>query len=354
MKIRNKTWRPGELEFRKEKEMKNEPSKRIGLKVFIGENAMAKTVTKLALFSLVVLITVFGYQRAAKASEGGGSHYLPGAAGDILIAQSPKPGPQVAITSWNQSGDVDTAVLQGRVGVSLDLDLYLAIPTASYTFENPVLGGTYTMGIAVPFGYANLDARLTDPGGSFRDASADSFNLSDIAFTPFQLNWNVGNFSFKFAEVIVAPTGAYDVNDTVNLGRNYWSFDTAGGMTWFNAPTGTALSFAPGIMFNTENDDTNYQTGTEFHLDFVANQFLSKTFSVGIRGYYYKQITGDSGSGAVLGDFKSEAFGIGPGVVWIPKFAGGALTVLGKWMHDLHAENRFDSDYLTLSAAWKF
>jgi len=89
-------------------------------------------------------------------------------------------------------------------------------------------------------------------------------------------------------------------------------------MTWANAPTGTAISIAPGIMVNTENDETDYKTGTEFHLDFVINQFLSKSVAVGIRGYYYKQITGDSGSGAVLGDFKSESYGIGPGVVWIP------------------------------------
>ena len=104
-------------------------------------------------------------------------------------------------------------------------------------------------------------------------------------------------------------------------------------------------------MFNTKTDDTNYKTGTQFHLDFTANQFLSESFSVGHRGYYYQQITGDSG--AILGDFKSEAFGVGPGFVWIPKSADGHLTVLGKWMHDFHAENRFESDYITLTLAWK-
>ena len=257
---------------------------RIGLR----RKTMARTVPNLALFVLVALITVFGYESAAKAAEGAASHYLPGAAGDVLIAQSPKPGLQVATTLWYQTGDVSTAVIQGRVGVSLDLDLFLVIPTAFYSFKEPVLGGVYTMSIAVPFGYADLDAWLTGPRGNSIEASEDSFNLSDIAITPLQLNWNKGRFSFKFAEVIVAPTGAYDINDNVNLGRNYWSFDTVGGMTWFNAPTGTAVSIAPGIMFNTENDETDYQTGTEFHLDFTVNQFLAESFSVGIRGYYYK------------------------------------------------------------------
>lgn len=78
---------------------------------------MAKTVTTFSLFSLVVLITVFGYPRAATAAEGAASHYLPCAAGDVLIAVSPKPGLQVALTNWYQTGEVDTAVLQGRVGV---------------------------------------------------------------------------------------------------------------------------------------------------------------------------------------------------------------------------------------------
>lgn len=315
---------------------------------------MKNMISGTALLALVTLTTVFGAVRSAGAAEGGLSHYLPGVAGDVLIAQSPTPGLQVAMTGWYQNGEVDAAVLQGRVGADLDLDLFLAIPAAIYTFEKSVLGGTYTIGVAAPFGYAELNALLVRRDGSLYEGDGDSFNLSDAAITPLQLNWDRGNLHFKLAEVIIAPTGAYDEDKAVNLGRNYWSFDTVGGMTWFNEPTGTEVSIAPGIMFNTKNDDTDYKTGTEFHLDFTANQFLSQSFSLGIRGYYYQQITGDSGSGARLGDFKSEAFAIGPGFVWIPKSAAGALTILGKWMHDFHAKNRFESDYLTLTVAWKF
>ena len=34
-------------------------------------------------------------------------------------------------------------------------------------------------------------------------------------------------------------------------------------------------------------------------------------------GYYYQQLTGDSGSGAILGDFKSRVVGFGPQVGFI-------------------------------------
>ena len=64
--------------------------------------------------------------------------------------------------------------------------------------------------------------------------------------------------------------------------------------------------------------------------------------------------TGDSGDGALLGDFEGEAVGLGPGVVWLPKFAGGKLAILGKWMTDVHSKKRFDSDYASLTAAWTF
>jgi hypothetical protein len=170
------------------------------------------------------------------------------------------------------------------------------------------------------------------------------------------MNWSAGPWSFKLSESVIAPTGAYSTSDSdlVNLGRNYWSFDTVGAVTWFNPGSGTEVSVAPGVMFNTKNTKTNYKTGTEFHMDFVANQFLSPPFAVGVRGYYYDQLTGDSGSGAVLGGYKSESFGAGPGFVWIPEFGGGRFTVLGKWMHDFSADNRFESDYLTLTGAWKF
>jgi hypothetical protein len=178
-------------------------------------------ITKPAYFTLLMLVmlsTVLGDPKVVKAAEGGSSHYLPGAAGDVLIAQSPKPGLQAAMTIWYQTGEVNSAVLQGRVGVSLDLDLPLAIPGLIYTFGKPILGGTYTIGIAAPFGYGRLDAQLTGSDGILRNVNDDSFGLSDIAITPFQINWDINNFHFKFAEVIVAPTGAFDLDDTVNLG----------------------------------------------------------------------------------------------------------------------------------------
>ena len=308
---------------------------------------------------LLVLVFTMGLAltssyRMAKAAEGASSHFLPGSVGDIFLAMPPKPGFLVANTLWYQSGNAGAALLEGAVNLNLDIMTLLNLTALTYTFEQPVLGGTYTIGVVVPIGYASLDASITGPLGGRLGVTDDSFDLSDIALIPIQLNWASGAWSFKLSEIIVAPTGGYSLANLVNLGRNYWSFDTVGAITWFDPAIGLELSVAPGIMVNTENSSTNYRTGTEFHVDFTANQFLSPSFALGVRGYYYHQLTGDSGSGALLGGFRSDSFGAGPGFVWIPEFGGGDLTVLGKWMHDFTATNRFESDYVTITGAWSF
>ena len=110
----------------------------------------------------------------------------------------------------------------------------------------------------------------------------------------------------------------------------------------------------PGILLNTENNVTNYKTGNEFHVDFTLNQFLAKNFAIGAQGYYYKQVTGDSGDGAKLGDFKGESYGFGPALMWQPSFDKGNLTVIGKWIFDSHHENRMKGNYGQLVIAKSF
>ncbi len=300
-----------------------------------------------SLFSLV--------PQTLQAAEGGMSLYLPGAAGDLLLALSPGPGLQASQGFFVQTGSVDRTVRQGEVNLGLDVEIFLNFTGLAYTVDKKILGGSYTFGGSAVYGSLNLEAAIEIPGGGTIGASGDAFSLADTAFVPFQLNWSVGtNLHFKLAEAIVAPTGAYDVNVFTNLGRNYWAFDTVAAVTYFHQETGTEVSVAPGLMMNTTNNATDYRTGNEFHMDFTVNQFLSETFALGLRGYLYDQVTGDSGSGARLGDFKSESFGLGFGVFWTPKFANGKFVLVAKYMNDVHAENRLESEFGTIGVAWKF
>jgi len=166
--------------------------------------------------------------------------------------------------------------------------------------------------------------------------------LGDILLLPAAFYWNDGNWYFNLYESIVAPTGKYDVNDNVNIGRNYWSFDTVFAVTNLNTKTGRDFSLVAGYMINTENGATDYETGHELHLDGTFNQFFSEGFAFGLHGYYHKQVTG--GSGAILGDFKGKSYGIGPSFLWMPKSGSGKFSVTGTWLHDLNATDRLEGE----------
>jgi hypothetical protein len=292
---------------------------------------------------------------SADASEGAASYYFAGAFGTFLVAVPPEPGLAAASQTLLYGGQTSRAVLNGRITFGLSAFALYEFVAGSYTFEQPILGGRLQIGAAVPvLSYANMNISLqTQRFGTFTGGASD-FNVGDTFLNPFALFWNFGDFNVKFTEYVVAPTGHYDVNNVINVGRNYWAFDTQLGLTWFHKATGTEVSVLPGIMFNTTNPATDYHTGTEFHLDFMANQFVMPSLALGVQGYWYKQVDGDSGSGAILGPFMGESFGLGPAVLWVPESTKGKFVVVLKWLHDITNTNRLNGDWGQVAVSWKF
>lgn len=71
--------------------------------------------------------------------------------------------------------------------------------------------------------------------------------------------------------------------------------------------------------------------------------------AIGVHGFYFKQLSGDSGDGALLGDFKAGASGIGPAVMWIPPKFKGEVALVAKWLNEYDTENRLECDHVFLS-----
>jgi hypothetical protein len=78
---------------------------------------------------------------------------------------------------------------------------------------------------------------------------------------------------------------------------------------------------------------------------------FSQKFTLGVTGYHYQQVTGDSGAGATLGDFKGRATALGAVLTY--SFALGKLPVSTQWtyFHEFDVENRLEGDagLLTIS-----
>jgi hypothetical protein len=117
------------------------------------------------------------------------------------------------------------------------------------------------------------------------------------------------------------------------------------------------LAVSGGLDFSTENTTTNYTSGDILHIDFTVAQhlpFLGGSIGVGANGYWYRQITGDSGSGAVLGPFEVEQVGIGPVVAYTRKMGKTTLLIDVKWLPQIGVENTIKGDYVWVKAALVF
>ncbi|MGI9204085.1 MAG: SphA family protein [Woeseiaceae bacterium] len=284
------------------------------------------------------------------AAEGGYSNYVAGSYGDFGMALMPSENWTLRNDFYFYDASVAQSVRSGNIEIGADLSFAMNFTTLLYKPDVEIFGAQYAAGIFVPIVDLDLDASLSISGMT-RSVSDSATGLGDVALIPFAFYWQTGNLHMSFAEFIVTPTGDYDLNNLINKGLNYWSFDTNFALTYLDPEKGRDLSFNVGYIYNTENDDTDYQTGQELHVDVVFNQFLSETFAIGLHGFYLKQITGDSGSGALLGDFKADASGIGPALLWSTKIGGQDVSFVAKWLSEIHAENRLEGDHIYLSFA---
>jgi hypothetical protein len=283
----------------------------------------------------------------AIADEGGISFWLPGQFGS-LAAVPVEPGWSLPVLYYHTSSDVaggKNLAIGGRITAGLDAraDLMFLMPT--YVLSTPVLGGQAAVSVAWAAGNMDVsaDATLTGPRGNFlRLNPSDSVWGGSDLYPSVSLRWNDGHHNFLAYGMGGVPVGAYETGRLANIGTNHWSADGGGGYTYFNRTTGRELSLVAGLTYNFENPDTEYQNGIDAHLDWGASQFLSEHWHVGLVGYVYYQLTGDSGSGARLGDFKSRVAGIGPQVghffeVWDRKW-----YVNLKGYYEFAADNRTD------------
>ena len=297
---------------------------------------------------------LLGIPTSSRASEGGYSNYIPGFYGDLALAVAPEDGFALRNDVYFYSADADRSVRSGAVKLDVELDLIFDYLTLLHKPGIEVFGAEYAYGATLVAGNVDLSASL-DASPVSRSVQDDRTSYGDITLTPAIFYWDNGDkWHFSQSFYVVVPVGDYDVDEAANIGLNYWTFETDFAATYLNQEKGQDYSVVIGYGYNTENNDTQYKSGDEVHMDFVLNQFLSEEWAVGLHGFYYKQISGDSGDGALLGGFKAEAAGIGPAVMWLPKGFGGNAAFILKWFNEFHAENRMEGDHVFASFAISF
>lgn len=219
-----------------------------------------------------------------------------------------------------------------------------------------VLGANWALHAIVPFADQNMDINAS--GGANNVAS-----IGDITFDPFVLTWHSPEWHFATGLDINAPTGLYSKgglgsngfnssDPRRDIGQNYWSFEPIFATTYLNQD-GWEASGKFMLNFKTKNYYTDYQSGHEFHIDYLLGKHFGP-WGVGISGYFLKQLNDDTqggstvtstnyfGQSGVFSDGRSgQVFAYGPSVLY--QLDSGQQFQL-MWNHETLLQNRFGGD----------
>jgi hypothetical protein len=313
-----------------------------------------RTVARFA--SLLAALPAMFSPDIAAADEAGVSFWLQGQFGSF-IATPAQPGWSFESTYYHATAAASAGVSFARgggirVGTKSPSDYVMWTPT--YTFATPVLGGQAAVGMSSVLGQnvTSVSATLTGPGGgSLSGSRSDNlFGFGDL-YPAATLKWNWGEHNVMVYTTTGIPLGVYNPNRLATMGLGHWAADAGAGYTYYNEQAGFEWTAVVGFTYNFINPYTQYQSGIDAHLDWAISPYVTDTMHIGAVGYFYNQVTGDSGPGATLGAFKSRVTGIGPQIGFFFPVGDREGTLNFRAYYEFNAKNRLEgwTGYITFS-----
>ena len=314
----------------------------------------------LLIFTIVLIVISIALSPAARAEEDEAGHYFPGALSSFVSLLPDRDSRTFAYanlsTFYHGSGDLQfpggstKTKATSYTNASVFLEQFQPIPM--------LLNGQYAAALAVPYTWLKVDATLSLGHTKIRSHDKDN-GFGDIEMFPLMMGWHKGDWKYQTEFGIYMPTGNFTKGDLANVGRNYWTFEPSAAISYFSLTTGFEFTASAGFDFNTKNGATHYQSGDQFHLDgTLAEHFLlpgqrGDLAGLGVAGFFYQQITGDGGHGAMLGGFEAMTTGIGPVVSYVYPVGDSRNAVLAgevQWLPELSVSNRLSGNIVWFKA----
>jgi hypothetical protein len=156
---------------------------------------------------------------------------------------------------------------------------------------------------------------------------------------------------------IYAPTGEFQKDRLANQGLGYWTFEPGVLISYLGQKNGFEFSTYIGYDINTENTETDYHSGQQFHVDATVAQHLPLGpgfIGIGANAFYLQQTTGDSSSGARLGSFEEMTAGIGPVLSYAGQIGKTSFAAEQKWLPQIDAQETLKGDYIWFKVGVQF
>jgi len=199
-------------------------------------------------------------------------------------------------------------------------------------------GAEYAMHVIIPVVYQSMSL----------NGSRSTTGIGDVIINPFVLGWNRTSWHFGTGVDIYLPAGQYGKSDPrACVGSNYFSFEPALVVSYLPK---SGWEGSAKLMYNikTTNPATNYLSGQEFHMDYVAGKHLGP-WMLGVSGYVVEQVTADTLNGHVVSAApglwtagrEGQAFAFGPSAGYTNQ---RHMTFIVQWQHETLVRNRFGGD----------
>ena len=248
-------------------------------------------------------------------------------------------------------GDIGIYIDGGKVALDVHKRPFVAGFGALWVPETKVLGGRIGLTLGSSYNFIRLDGVVTGPtniaetveGWGFGDTTARA-----------QLGWTSGAWSNTFYLTGWFPTGRYDLGFQPNTGRNHYGVNLGWGVTYIEPNTKLEFDSAIGVTLNDINPATEYRNGNDFNWDWAVGKRFVSGLEVGVAGYAYQQLTGDSGSGATLGPFEGRVFGVGPHIIYNTVIDDRMVIFNFRHYQEFDAQNRFEGHLTTFTTTVKF
>ncbi|MCB1231840.1 MAG: transporter [Verrucomicrobiae bacterium] len=273
-------------------------------------------------------------------------HYPMGVEG-VKGGSLPPPGLYLRdYTLFYGADDLEVAGLPA--GFDFDINAIALAPRLVWITDQKILGGFYGADILVPFAWVDWEQGIK---GTPFHAEDDYFGIGDIFVEPITLSWHGAQHDAGVGYGFWIPSGDFDPNRPALIWKGFWSHMFTAGGTWYPDKDKTwSVSLLNRYEFHHEHQDLGIRPGQTLTMEWGVSKALTKTFEIGMAGYYQQQTTTDQGPGA--SGVKDHVVAIGPEInLFCPKLE---LFTSVRYNHEIDAKDRPEGHALTLTLTRRF
>jgi hypothetical protein len=207
-----------------------------------------------------------------------------------------------------------------------------------------LLGGRLLFAAVLPI--AHIDSTRTAGAVTVAGRKSGTLDLTVNAGLAYDLT---SNLKGVLGLSIYAPTGTYSIHDPVNLGKNHWAIEPMGALSYVNR-VGLNADVTGGLIFNAKNRASGYTSGTELHFDYALGWAFGNGLTVGLAGFYWKQIDDDRSRIGTIRNNRAEVLAVGPVVKYD---SGRGWNLSAQYEKMVTVKNNAKGDIVWLKVGFK-